>query len=263
MPKKYVPRPEAAVTLVVPDDDAPQKAPETPEAPIGDAGALYRHARALLFTDTDRAERELLASAEAGCADAMLWLGQSYYSGMILQKDPAAAALWFKKAAEAGDERGDYWLGRCHLRGVGVKRSEYQARLRFERAAAKDFPPALFWAGWCAFFGRGQKADPPKGFAFFRKGAFLGYAPCVYALGYCFEGGRTVPKSFSTAVNLYRRAGKLGFPLAWEKLGDLYAREGARFDPERAKKYYLLAYRAGITRDKAKAAKVGETKDKR
>ena len=94
-------------------------------------------------------------------------------------------------------------------------------------------------------------------------GAFLGYAPCVYVLGYCFEGGRTVPKSFSTAVNLYRRAGKLGFPLAWEKLGDLYAREGARFDPERAKKYYLLAYRAGITRDKAKAAKVGETKDKR
>ena len=65
--------------------------------------------------------------AEAGHLEAQVSLADLYLNGLGVAPDPAAAALWYRRAAEAGDPVAQLNLGDLYARGLGVPRDRVEA----------------------------------------------------------------------------------------------------------------------------------------
>lgn len=73
--------------------------------------------------------------AAAGHLDAQVSLADLYLNGLGVAADPAAAALWYRRAAEAGDPVAQLNLGDLYARGLGVLRDPVEAVVWFDLAA--------------------------------------------------------------------------------------------------------------------------------
>src|SRR5579862_6053961 len=62
----------------------------------------------------------LMAKANAGNPEAEFMVGTKYELGAQVTKDPAQAAVWYRKAAEKGDVRAEHSLGVLYEFGNGV-----------------------------------------------------------------------------------------------------------------------------------------------
>ena len=88
----------------------------------------------------------LLASAEAGDAEAQYQLGNRYRLGEGVSEDPFEAASWYRRAAEQGHGMAMYMLGYLHYRGrVEENRSLVAAYVWFARAAELEVGDAAEW----------------------------------------------------------------------------------------------------------------------
>lgn len=65
--------------------------------------------------------------AAAGHLEAQVSLADLYLNGLGVTADPAAAALWYRRAAEAGDPVAQLNLGDLYARGLGVPRDRIEA----------------------------------------------------------------------------------------------------------------------------------------
>ena len=79
------------------------------------------------YTDPETGEfkRDLFwerAGAESGDPDAMIKLGLAYMTGDGVERDPAKAVEYFRKAAELDEPTGQYNMGIQCARGEGIKR---------------------------------------------------------------------------------------------------------------------------------------------
>ena len=73
--------------------------------------------------------------AAAGHLDAQVSLADLYLNGLGVAADPAAAALWYRRAAEAGDPVAQLNLGDLYARRLGVPRDRVEAVVWLELAA--------------------------------------------------------------------------------------------------------------------------------
>ncbi|WP_291317514.1 tetratricopeptide repeat protein [Desulfuromonas sp.] len=103
--------------------------------------------------------------ASAGDPDAQFQLGQAYYEGKVLLRDPTEAARWYEKAANSGHSEAQYRLGLLYSRGDGVVESYAQAAKWLFRAARQDHPEAQCRFGAMLFEGKGTSKDSIKGYA--------------------------------------------------------------------------------------------------
>lgn len=81
--------------------------------------------------------------AAAGHLEAQVSLADLYLNGLGVAADPAAAALWYRRAAEAGDPVAQLNLGDLYARGLGVPRDRVEAVVWLELAARQG-------KGWAA-----------------------------------------------------------------------------------------------------------------
>lgn len=79
---------------------------------------------------------ELMFSAQTGEADAQNTLGEMYYYGDEIEKDPGQAVYWFKESAKQRNPDALYNLGRCFLSGEGVAADENAGKGFIKQAAA-------------------------------------------------------------------------------------------------------------------------------
>ncbi|WP_293676264.1 Localization factor PodJS [uncultured Phenylobacterium sp.] len=100
-------------------------------------GQLYDAGKAGLIRDPQEARRLTAMAAESGDAAAMHNLGVYYFRGEGGGADFTAAAQWFKKAAAAGVVESQYNLGLLYQSGSGVPRDLAEARRWFTRAAER------------------------------------------------------------------------------------------------------------------------------
>lgn len=195
--------------------------------------------------DYDLAREELLPLAEAGDADAQVYLGLMHAAGKGVDKDQLAAARWYREAAKQGHPDGQFNLGLmyakgrgvptnyaaavrlytqaaeqghtgaqvnlgvCYSRGYGVLRDEETAMRWFREAADQDSAAAQFNLGLMYATGNGEP-DPAEAAAWYTKAAEQGYAPAQLNLGGCYERGLGVPKDPRAAANWYRLAAASG-----------------------------------------------------
>jgi TPR repeat protein len=80
---------------------------------------------------------ELMEKAKRGDADAQYWLGHSYDTGFLVERNHEKAAQWYRKSAEQGERYAQRYLGFLYLDGHGVEQSDEEAAKWLEKAAAQ------------------------------------------------------------------------------------------------------------------------------
>lgn len=83
-------------------------------------------------------------------------VGYLYARGVIVGRDPAAAARWYASAAQHGSPDGQFNYGYALQTGEGVARDVAQAKQWYERAARQGHPQAANNLGILY-------ANPPEG----------------------------------------------------------------------------------------------------
>ena len=66
-------------------------------------------------------------------------LGACYKNGIGVEKDPAEAVKWYRKAADQGIAKAQYNLGACYESGTGVERDPAEAARWFRMAADQGY----------------------------------------------------------------------------------------------------------------------------
>ena len=92
-------------------------------------------------------DKELIAQAESGDADAQFRVGVRYQAGIGLAKDAEKAAKWFRKAAEQGDADAQDSLGFMYEYGKGVPEDEVTAYAWYNIAAANGMARSKKYKG--------------------------------------------------------------------------------------------------------------------
>jgi len=116
--------------------------------------------------DYAAALRRLSLLAEKGDARAQFDIGFMHAYGWGVQRDPAEAITWYRKAANQGLQIAQHFLGLAYVNGEGVRPDGAEAGRWFARAAAQGFAQAQFMLGLMILDGRGVPKDVVQGYAF-------------------------------------------------------------------------------------------------
>jgi uncharacterized protein len=116
--------------------------------------------------DYAAALRRLSPLAEKGDARAQFDIGFMHAYGWGVQRNPADAIPWYRKAADQGLAVAQHFLGLAYVNGEGVRPDDAEAARWFTRAAAQGFVQAEFMLGLVNLDGRGVAKDPVQGYAF-------------------------------------------------------------------------------------------------
>jgi len=135
---------------------APAAAAELDEAVTAARGGEY--ATAL---------RRLSPLAEKGDARAQFDIGFMHAYGWGVQRNPAEAITWYRKAADQGLAVAQHFLGLAYLNNDGVRCDNAEAARWFARAAAQGFAQAQYMLGLMTLNGWGVAKDPVQGYVFF------------------------------------------------------------------------------------------------
>lgn len=103
--------------------------------------------------------------AEKGDARAQFDIGFMHAYGWGVQRNPAEAIAWYRKAAEQGLPVAQHFVGMAYVNGEGVRADDAEAARWFARAAAQGFAQAQFMLGLMTLDGRGVAKDPVQGYA--------------------------------------------------------------------------------------------------
>jgi V8-like Glu-specific endopeptidase len=116
--------------------------------------------------DYATALRRLSPLAEKGDARAEFDVGFMHAYGWGVQRNPAEAITWYRKAADQGLSVAQHFLGMAYVNGEGVRPDDAEAERWFARAAAQGFAEAEFMLGLMTLDGRGVPKDLVQGYAF-------------------------------------------------------------------------------------------------
>jgi V8-like Glu-specific endopeptidase len=145
-----------AILILVLGLVAPAAAAELDEAVTAARGGEY--ATAL---------RRLSPLAEKGDARAQFDIGFMHAYGWGVQRNPAEAITWYRKAADQGLAVAQHFLGLAYLNNDGVRCDNAEAARWFARAAAQGFAQAQYMLGLMTLNGWGVAKDPVQGYVFF------------------------------------------------------------------------------------------------
>jgi V8-like Glu-specific endopeptidase len=110
--------------------------------------------------------RQLSPLAEKGDARAEFDIGFMHAYGWGVQRNPAEAITWYRKAADQGLQVAQHFLGLAYVNGEGVRPDDAEAARWFARAAAQGFAQAEYMLGLMTLDGRGVPKDLVQGYAF-------------------------------------------------------------------------------------------------
>jgi uncharacterized protein len=117
------------------------------------------------------AYEQCLPLAEAGDAEAQMYVGWMHHVGKGVEKNLEEAERWYRRALAAQSPRVDFFLASIYWeRGQRDKKNEW-----LERAASKGFPPALYELGRAHRFGHGVPVAPQKSRSYYEEAARRGH----------------------------------------------------------------------------------------
>jgi len=170
--------------------------------PIEDAATAYKN------RDFPTALKLWQPLAEEGNPAAESGLGILYENGFAVEKDPAQAVVWFRKAAEQNDAEAEYRLGERYVQGSGGLPHDVAQGLSLMMKAADQGHVIsqtsigdLYRHG---FFG--VPKDATQAFVWYKKAAELGYALAETRVGIAYETGDGVERDLSQSNLWYQRA---------------------------------------------------------
>ena len=213
-------------------------------------------------------------AANAGSADAELWLGKAYLAGEWVSADPALGRYWLELAAAHGSHEAEYqlslqqvdreqqiyWLTRAADGGVtkawfdlavlqqGQGELE-QARTSYAKAARQGNRAALYAYGEMLRLGQGGKEDYALALKQYRQAAQQGDRMAQYRMGTMREEGLGAPRNRVHAYAWLSMAATEGMPEAVQARDEL---EAAMTKPEVKQAQKLSEYWFGKMSSPAK-----------
>jgi TPR repeat protein len=189
----------------------------------------------------------LMAKANSGKPDAQFRVGVQYELGARVAKDPAQAAIWYRKAADQGYAQAQHSLGVLYESGNGVPRDPATAAQWYRKAAEQGFAPAQFSLGFCYEHGKGVAQDFAQAIAWYEKAAQQNNSDAMMNLAFLYHNGQGVPKDEARSFNFVRQAAEAGSPDAQFQLGmDYYqGEEGLQPDTDIARKWLYRSAQQG------------------
>ena len=143
----------------------------------------------------------------------------------------AEAQREWREAADAGDANAALYVGVSEDVGLGVQRDSGQAALWYAKAAALGSATAMFNLAVLYDAGRGVRPDPAQAALWYRRAADHGYARAEYNLGLMNQDGGGIPRNRERALYWFRRAAHHGLAAAqmhMAQLGDRSRAAGPR-----------------------------------
>ncbi|MBI5178671.1 MAG: sel1 repeat family protein [Nitrospinae bacterium] len=157
----------------------------------------------------EKVVQEIIQKAKEGDPDHQLVLGNMYYRGRGVVRDPLLAFEWFYRAAQQGKIEAMFAVGMMYYRGEGVERHTGKAMMWIKMAAEKEHIRAQYQMGFIYYTGAEGELEPDYEQAreWFTAGAKNGDPNAMMRMGNIWEYGRGVEKSKSAAADWYYRAG--------------------------------------------------------
>ena len=168
--------------------------------------------------DPARASDWLRRAAEAGSRDAAYLLGAMYESGRGVTQDDARALAWYSKAALLGDREAQVKVGKAYEQGHGVASDIGEALTWYRKAAGQGDAWAQNYIGFLYGNGKGVPHDDAQALEWFRRAAANGNAQAEYNVGFMYANGRGVQHSDQEAVRWYKQAARHGYDEAVKEL---------------------------------------------
>jgi hypothetical protein len=144
---------------------------------------FYQGLEAYDHGDFEQAHAVWLPLAEAGDASAQANLAVLYLRGRGVERDPVAAARWFRLAAEQGNPIAQDNLGQLYYKGEGVEKDLEEAARWIRAAAYQGDPSAQLRLGTLYAEGLGVAQDAERARIWWKKSAAQGNARAQARLG--------------------------------------------------------------------------------
>lgn len=155
--------------------------------------------------------------AEAGKADAQLWLGEAFDTGSCVPEDKSVAAYWYKKAADQGNEAAKVLLNDVSKKEISVEQvrdlvKKYNLGYKYFAKGSREFEKKILKA-ITAYAAESAKESPMlledhTIFGSAKEGFVLTANTVYYCLGIGGKGrfplGRVLSVSVSDFGKLYR-----------------------------------------------------------
>ena len=178
-----------------------------------------------------------------------LHLGNAYLKGSGVTKDPARAAIWYRKAADAGDPAAQNNLGYLYLTGTGIDRDEEQAAKWFARAIAGGSEQAKFNLALIYLKGPDRLRDTSLGIDLLNQLARKHNARAEDSLGVLYLTGNGVRQDLTAAEQWFSRSAKHGDPHGQYVMGAFNSvQPGHERNLPKALKFLRRSAHGGFTR---------------
>ena len=161
-------------------------------------------------------------AAALGNSRAMFRLGDAYWTGRGVPRDPEGAVRLYTLSADLRCEEGQFALGVCCERGLGMEQDLSEAARRYEQAARQGYAPAACNLGGCYLSGRGVTRDDTVAVEWLTRASSAGETAATCRLALCYEQGIGVKRDVEEAFTLYRTAARGGHAYALYRLGLMY-----------------------------------------
>ena len=149
---------------------------------------------------------------------AKFMLGECYYNGLGVNKDPKEAVKWYRKAMKQGNADAQFALGNCYYSGNGVSQDPDEALKWYHKAAEQGHAAAQYTLAEKYYL----KEDDANAVKWYRKAAEQGHADAQYELAECYNNGLGIDKDNAEAVKWYRNAAEQGHAAAQYELAECY-----------------------------------------
>jgi hypothetical protein len=142
-------------------------------------------------------------------------------------------------------------LGNLYVKGDGVEKDPAEARYWYKKANENDYIPARYVYARMLETGYGGSADLDKAVKLYKDAAEHGYAPAQYRLAELYAAGEGVERNLALAFQWFQQAAINPAPdhnqaRAQAALAEMYDRgEGVAADPAKALGWYKKAAVAG------------------
>jgi len=186
-------------------------------------------------------ERAMAFYQKADCAIANTYIGYMYYLGQGVKQDTDLALRYFYRAIDAGCSNALIYLGTDHR---NKSSNNVRSMECYKQAASKNNSTALIEIGDMYYFSRGVDRDYAKTFEYCQKAAMMGNIRALYELGAMYYNGDYVPKDVSKSMEYYKKAADMGHLSSILKLGDMY-NYGEHKNITKAVEYYEKAVKIG------------------
>jgi len=203
-------------------------------------------------SDNERTDTDTKEVSPSNCGDrAAGWancveLGESYYEGDGVARDPTRAAKYYEQACEGGYARGCNNLGFLYARGEGVGQDQGRAAELYQQACNNGWASGCYNLGVSYAGGFGVSLDHSRAAELYRQACNSGWVLGCYNLGAMYDDGEGVGQDRPHAAQYYERACEGGYARGCNNLGLLYSQgHGVRQDKSRAAELYKHACDGG------------------